>query len=384
MPLTDAFVRPGEEGTEFVASLGIHHCLDCHTSQTLHDVDTRDYYRDYRYTVSHSAFAQRFMADLAKACFQKLGLKRGDPVIEVGSGDGGQLVHFKTLGAQVLGYEPSADLARASEAAGVPVVTRLFDAAGVRDIPAQFRPAKALLLTYTLDHLPDPLGFLAAARAALDPQDGVLIVEVHDLEKIIDRCETCLFEHEHTIYLHRLTMARLLDRAGFTLINTNLLPEPQRRGNSLLIVASVKGSPRTPDDSARTDHLGHLNEWSTHLAFRDQVQRRLSGLRSHVRGLRAQGQRIAGYGAGGRGVMTLAMTGLSKNDIDYLCDRNPAFHGLLTPQTHVPVVPPEHLDRHSVDELIVFSYGYLAEIRSQFQAFESRGGRIVSMLELLR
>ena len=62
MPLTDAFVRLGEEGTEFVASLGIHHCLDCHTSQTLHDVDTRDYYRDYRYTVSHSAFAQRFIS----------------------------------------------------------------------------------------------------------------------------------------------------------------------------------------------------------------------------------------------------------------------------------------------------------------------------------
>src|SRR5437763_1009398 len=85
MPFTDGFVSEQTKGTEFLAPLDIYWCPDCKTSQTQHDVEVTDYYREYRYTVSNSPFAQRFMHRLASQTFERFGLQPGDSVLEVGS-----------------------------------------------------------------------------------------------------------------------------------------------------------------------------------------------------------------------------------------------------------------------------------------------------------
>jgi SAM-dependent methyltransferase len=385
MPLTDQFVDAATLGREFTANLDIHFCPACGTSQTLHDVAVGEYYRDYQYTVSASPFAQRFMDELARATLERFELPRGAAVLEIGSGDGYQLQCFQKRGARVLGFEPSAELTRVSRAAGVDVLQCLFEAGTIAQIPAALRPADAVLLTYTFDHLPQPREFLQAVRQVLDPQRGVLLLEVHDLEQILARRETCLFEHEHTIYLHAGSAARLLASAGFEVVTTELVPAAQRRGNSLLVAARVKG-----DDTARggAEHLvasgAALDAWGTYEHFGQEVDAAYERMRGYVRAQIARGRRVAGYGAGGRGVMTLAMAGLGAREIAYLCDRNTGFHGRYTPATHVPVVPPERLAQDPVDEVIVFSYGYLAEIRAELRAVEERGTRFVSLLDLLR
>jgi hypothetical protein len=281
----------------------------------------------------------------------------------------------------VLGFEPSADLCAVSRASGVPVAQCLFTAQTVAEIPAELRPADVVVLTYTFDHLPEPLPFLEAVRTVLEPRRGVLVIEVHDLEQIIERRETCLFEHEHSIYLTSDSFARLLDRAGFELLTTDLLPDGERRGNSLLVVAAPKGTehPGDPHRPLSRD----FDAWETYADFGQEVERSHAGLRDWVRARRAAGETVAGWGAGGRGVMTLAYTGLTGEDVEYLVDRNPHAHGHLAPGSHVPVVAPEHLASAPVDHLIVFSYGYMDEIREHVRELGVEP-RIVSVLDLLR
>ena len=120
-------------------------------------------------------------------------------------------------------------LGAVSRDAGVPVAECLFTAGTVTEIPAEMQPADVVVLTYTFDHLPDPLEFLEAVRTVLEPRRGVLVIEVHDLEQIVERRETCLFEHEHSIYLTSDSFRRLLHRAGFELLTTHLLdPAPRQ------------------------------------------------------------------------------------------------------------------------------------------------------------
>jgi len=113
------------------------------------------------------------------------------------------------------------------------------------------------------------------------------------------------------------------------------------------------------------------------------VEAGVSRLRGHIRSLRTQGKVVAGYGAGGRGVMTAAMAGLGPDDLLCLCDQNPAFHGLLTPRSHIPVEPPEYIVRRNVDELIIFSYGYIDEIRGFYLANGLQSLKFSSVLEYL-
>ena len=387
LPFTDDFVTPGSAiDNEFRHRLGIHWCASCATVQTGQDVDVSEYYRDYRYTVAASPFAMRFMDRLAETVVSRFGFQPGATVLEIGSGDGAQLAAFERHGCRVLGFEPSADLTQASTTAGVPVLQCLFDAGSAALIPADMRPAQAVVLTYTFDHLPDPVPFLRTVRDVLDADRGVLVVEIHHLGDIVSRAETCLFEHEHSIYLTPRTVQRMLAQAGFRLLSTALLPDDERRGNSLLFAAAPVGTSHVADDSVSETalaHWDHFDDAATYTAFAIDAQARLAALREYVRNARATGRRIAGFGAGGRGVLTIAQAGLTASDIDYVCDGNTAFHGRQMPASRVPVVAPSMLRDDPVDEVIVFSYGYMAEICASHADVEASGTRFTSLLDLL-
>ena len=381
MPLTDEFLREDELGTEFLWPLRVYFCEDCCLTQTLHDVNGDDYYHDYKYSVALSPFAQGFMRRLAEEVWRQYRFRPGDTVVEVGSSDGAQLACFQSLGARVFGFEPSEPLAEAARKRGIPVAQRLFVPQAVQDIPAGFLPAEVLLLTYTFDHLPEPMGFLQTARRLLDADRGVLILEVHDLEKIIERREFCLFEHEHSTYYTAATMQMVLRRAGFELIGIGLVPEEERRSNSLLAAAAVQGSTLAsralPMFSCRS-----LGITSTYVAFGHAVQDTLLHLREFVQGKRQRGLRLGGYGAGGRGVMTMAAIG-RPGDFTYVCDKNSSIYAFYTPKSHVPIVAPNHVLNDPADEIIVFAFGYIEEIAKQLGEYTARGGKLVSLLELL-
>ena len=127
-----------------------------------------------------------------------------------------------------------------------------------------------------------------------------------------------------------------------------------------------------------------FEDWETYAGFGADVERSHEALREWVRDRRAAGGAVAGWGAGGRGVMTLAYAGLASDDVAYLVDRNPHAHGYVAPGSHVPVVPPGHLDAAPVDDLVVFSYGYIDEIEEQVRGELRSPPRLVSVLDLLR
>ncbi|MCG3128160.1 MAG: hypothetical protein CHACPFDD_03036 [Phycisphaerae bacterium] len=380
MPLTEGFVRADGGGEEFAAPIGVYRCGGCGLCQTQHDVNVADYYDAYAYSSSASPFVQRFMEALAGEVCGRYGLSPGDVVVEVGSGDGAQLGCFQRRGMGVVGFEPSHVLAAEAGRRGVESVVGLFDARSAARLPAGMARAAAALLLYTLDHLPEPLGALQALRGMLDPRRGVVVIEVHDLATIVARREFCLFEHEHTVYCEAATLRGLLARAGLELLELKLLPRAVRRANSLLAVATPAGSDLAagaPGGVAAGEPLG----LEALRAAADDIGESIERVRRYLSDARRDGRRIAGYGAGGRGVMTLAACA-RPGDVAYLCDANARFHGWLTPRSRVPVVGPEQVAREPVDEVIVFSFGYLDEIRARLTACGYRG-LITPLTELI-
>ncbi len=381
MPLIDDYLREEALGTEFIWPIRIFFCLECGQAQTLHDIDERAYYDDYQYSPALSPFTQRFMQRLAEEIWRRYEYKPGDTVVEVGSSDGSQLSYFKNLGANVLGFELSTPLGQESRQRGVEVVQRMFGDSASEDIPADMLPVQVVVTTYTFDHMPDPLGFLKSAKKVLDPRRGLLVIEVHDLETIIERREFCLFAHEHPGYYSTRTMQGVMRRAGFELLDVDLVPEAERRGNSLLVAATPVGS-ELASGALPTMPLDPRSLESGYMEFGKSVQASLEGLREFVESRRKAGVRLAGYGTGGRGVMTLAAVARPE-DFAYVCDKNPGFHGRYTPGSHIPIHSPERLLTDPVDEVIVFSFGYFQEISEELKEFTNRGGKLISLLDIL-
>jgi 2-polyprenyl-3-methyl-5-hydroxy-6-metoxy-1,4-benzoquinol methylase len=384
MPLTDDFIPKEKFGQEFRHDIEVFVCEQCLTAQTQHNVDMGDYYEDYQYAVGGSQTASRFMRLLAGNLLSKyFGGQKSKKILEVGSGDGVQLLAFKELGCEVLGYEPSSTLTRAAESRGIQTIQGLFTPDSARQLPESFKHTDVVMLSYTFDHLPQPREFIAAAKSILNPETGLLVVEIHDLQKIFERQEYCLFEHEHSVYLTTATAAALCAREGMTVIDFDLVPEADRRANSLIFVATPNGSQLAKKfPAAKPSAPAAFNEFSFYDQQAQLIQRGIGNLDAFVNRVTAAGKSIAGYGAGGRGVMTLgAMTSAAK--LRYLVDKKPKRAGLVVPKSGIPLVGLSALQESPVDEILVFSFGYMKEIQAELAAFGYQPHQFHSLLDVL-
>jgi hypothetical protein len=77
------------------------------------------------------------------------------------------------------------------------------------------------------------------------------------------------------------------------------------------------------------------------------------------------------------------MAKLTAKEIAFMCDRNPYLHGKYTPGSQIQISPPERIITDRPDEVIVFNYGYIEEIRQQLAPYVEAGGKLTSVLDLL-
>jgi SAM-dependent methyltransferase len=379
-PLSDNFLQPAALGDEFLARFQAHWCRNCQLVQNLTDIDWGAYYASYDYTSSSSQFSRDFMSSVANHMVQQYKIPPGSTIVDIGSGDGQQLASFREFGMNVIGFEPSEVLADVAARINVPTIVGLFDDQAAGRLPATYQPVHVFISSYTFDHLPDPTNSLQTIRQLIHPTEGVVMIEVHDLAKIIERREACLFCHEHTIYVTWQMMARMFRDAGLKLVAVNPLPEQVCRGNSLIVVgvadtnpyyAEVQGEPPAWDGDFYRSFAAEVK--SAHRTLRDFVKSKI-----------ASGVRLGGYGASARSISTMSLAGLDKTDFKYVIDANRSLSHWLLPKSHVPIRPPQHVYAEPVDEIVVFNYGYLREIAQSHGRFLASGGRFHSLLDLLK
>ncbi len=383
IPFFDEVVTPQLKGSEFSYPMDLYFCGDCACVQSQHDVNLIEYYHSYEYVASHSPFIRTYMQALVEHCRRRFGLRAGDKVIEVGAADGYLLSLFKDGGASTLGFEAAENLCKIAEENGIPVVNALFTMDSLSLVPEDFKKSQLLVLLHTFDHLFDPAPFLDVVREVLDPERGVFLLEVHDLQDIYTKRETALFGHEHATYLHYGSMKRFLGRHGFRLVDFNFLPKAMCRGSSMLVAATPEGSEVEEAPGLASFEDPRLDELRTFEDFGVSVSRSFGSLREYIEAGRADGRRFAGYGGWGRGVTTLAMARLSAEHLEFVVDGNPNLRGCFTPVTGFRIEDPGAVSREAVDEVIVFNYGYIDEIREALAGFIADGGKVVSVIDLL-
>lgn len=383
VPFFDEVLTIDDIGKEFIFPMKVYFCKNCKSVQTLHDVDIHEYYSSYQYVASNSKFIKYYMEALARESFIRFGMKPGDAVIDIGAADGYMLSCFKDLGAKVLGYEAAENLAQLANNLGVPVLTKLFTAETIEEIPSDFKKVQMVILLHTFDHLTDPGPFLETVKKILDPERGVLILEVHDLQDIVKKRESALFGHEHATYLHVGSINRLLAQKGFKLLDYNFINKRLMRGSSMLIAAGLEGCNLYQKTPLNLTAFESLDQLSNLREFNFSVESAYNNLRSYITSEKNKGRRLAGYGGWGRGVTTLAMAGLDKSYLEFVADKNPKLHGCFTPATHLKIVPPSYITRNDVDEVIVFNYAYMDEIRDAHSSFIAEGGIIKSVIDIM-
>lgn len=266
-------------------------------------------------------YAKRIISSLSEH-----GVAKDDLVIEVGANDGTFLTELRNAGYRnLLGVEPSHQLAEAATNSGLKILNDYFDRRLAHQILASHGPSRAVICRHTLEHVPD-IHELTGGIANLLGSGGVSFVEVPDTDWVI----TQLFAHEiwdeHVSYFRPQSLSRLLERAGLQPVR---LERVRFRDTRNLLCWSVR-QPTSP-------LLRSLAEDETTLADVDHFQARWDAFSASLRARIAAAPRpVIAIGASHIQLNFLNFTGL--DDIDVLIDDDSAKAGRYAPLArHVPV-----------------------------------------------
>jgi len=337
LTLTDAprnvqrLLQAHERDSDRAISLTVCQCGRCGFVQLPPLLDD-EYYDDYMMVATHSAQMQSFQADQARDFVTRFGLT-GKSVVEIGCGDGNYLGNLADAGAVVSGIEPSRvtrELAinkgHAVEAGYVTATRRLRGA-----------PFDGFVTRQVMEHVPDIHDVLTGIRRNLKA-GAVGLVEVPSLEKAIADRRFYDFFSDHVNYFSFATLRMALEMNGFEVLevrqdmfdeyNTAIVRNPQE--------VSLEGIQRAIN-TLGSDFARFIGEY------------------------RAQGKKVAIWGAGGKGLSVLASADI--HDVDLLVDSDRNKQGRYTPVSHLKVEAPSALVGAGIDAVIITAMAYVHEIR---------------------
>jgi SAM-dependent methyltransferase len=354
--------------------LAVVYCGQCHLVQLTDLVPPEEMFSEYLYFSSYSQSYLEHAQRMADSLASRFGLNGSHRVLEIASNDGYLLQFFQQKGLRVRGVEPAANIARCAIEKGIPTDNRFFDAAYAADVRHDFGPPDLVIGNNVLAHVPTINAFLGAVRSCLAPA-GVAVFEFPHVLELLRGREFDTIYHEHVFYYSLWAIRNLATLAGLEVFHV----EPQRvHGGSLRVFLAAPGSrPVTAAVGAllaREERAG-LTQPAVYQRFSEKVAALKSRLLGYIARRKAEGSRIAAYGAPAKGNTLLNYCGIGAADIEFTVDRSPHKQNLLLPGSRIPIRAPEALVREMPDYTMILPWNLASEIVPQQREYCDRGGK---------
>jgi len=333
--------------------LGI--CRHCgHVFNLAFDPELVSYAEGYENSLHHSPRFQAYAEALAAELRGRHHLAGGH-VVEIASGQGDFLkLVCADPGCTGTGFDPSFR--------GEPVgenITLESEYFGARQLG---RSVNLLCCRHALEHIDDPVAFLAMVRKAL-PEGSVPAVffEVPNSLYSLRDGGVWDFIYEHVSYFCGRSLGTCFERAGYTVDHTWETFDGQ-----FLCLEARPGAGRAADPD-----LTPVPPTAELVALAGGLGDRMSGLlqqwRRRFEKIADEGGRVAVWGTGSKGVTFLNLMGAA-GSIGVPVDINPQKHGLHVPGTGQQVIAPENLPDFGIRLVLVMNPVYTAEIEGMVRA----------------
>ena len=356
-----AGVFPAADGPDPpVGELTIVECQECQLAQLHEDYDVTEFYGPtYGYRSGlNSSMVDHLEWVVAKSMGAGETLVPGDAVLDIGSSDG-TLLNAYPEWLDRTGVDPQAGRFQAFYHADIDVIPEFL---GENTLTGrQYKRITAIAMMYDL---PDPKFFLETVKELLHP-DGLFIFEVPTLPQIFENTNYDTICHEHLEYYSSTSIHKLLRKVG-------LFPTMQMftktNGGSMVFVTK----PSALDYGIEKE----ITPWK---AFREEAALSRAELRSYLRK-----NPMPALGASTKGNVILQYCGLTKDEVPYIYDVNPAKFHCETPGTRIPIKAEPTWLKGLEDRLLVLPWHFADNFRERYAEFLNDGGELVFPLPKLR
>jgi SAM-dependent methyltransferase len=297
-------------------------------------------------------------------------LGRESLVVELASNDGYLLQFYQRAGVPVLGIDPAEGPARRAIEKGIPTEITFFSSELARRLVAAGQRADVVHANNVLAHVADTNGFVAGIALILK-DDGVAVIEHPYVRDLIEHVEFDTIYHEHLCYFSVLALDKLFRRHGLYLQDIRHLPI---HGGSLRLYVGKVDQPsvavRQLLDGERVAGMDRLDYYRN---FSGRIMKLCEDLRGLLEGLKANGARIAAYGAAAKGSTLINVAGIDNRLLDFVVDRNVHKQGRYMPGKHMPILPPEALLARMPEYTLLLSWNFANEILNNRRSIGAAG-----------
>ena len=255
----------------------------------------------------------------------------GDTLIEVGAGKGYFLEHLQALGFEITGLDP------AYEGTNPSIIKKYFT-------PELGLHADGIILRHVLEHIQDPVSFLADLREA-NGGGGKIYIEVPCFDWICEHRSWFDIFYEHVNYFRLSDFDRIfghVHESGHTFA-----------GQYLYVVADLATVQRPKIDA------------SDHFEFSKDVLNTVDQYAGQLKAQRATQNGSAIWGGASKGVIFALFMRRAGAEVGFVIDINPAKQGKYLASTGLRVSAPEDVFRklEPGSDIFVMNSNYLREIK---------------------
>lgn len=270
----------------------------------------------------------------------------------------------KAAPLQLVGIEHQPSLVAEANAAADKKY-HVYESFATGDVRCPEGPFDAFVQFNFLEHQPDPCDMLRNIWHNLKPK-ALGLITVPSFEYILRYNGYYELLRDHIANYTEFTLQKLLQDCGFELLSIDLV-------NRDTIEAIVRKA--DPDELSELHYSGRLIDVS---ALRDSYDRLSASVNAHIDHLSESDRTMAIWGASHQG-FTLAATTKLGGKVRYIIDSAPFKQGRFSPASHIPIVAPDYVETHPVDEILIVAPGYTDEIAG---IIRSRFGENIRILVL--
>ncbi len=312
------------------------------------------YTPQYENAQACSSTFYEYMQEIAKRHVGEYDLI-GKTALEIGCGKGEYLKMLSDLGvSKCIGFDPSLRPEHIAANPGMELICDLYSEK-YASLTADYYPCR-----HVIEHIPDPIEFLAEIRKALGDHPAVVYFETPHVGWVLENLTFWDIFYEHCSYWSPNAIAQVFTRSGFDVYAV----KSQFCDQYLGLEAGVNSSSRPCNISSQETPARMADRLNY---FKSHYQEKIQALRDEVAAAQHEGGRCVVWGAGAKGVTFLNLLQIPLETIGHVVDINPRKQGLFIPGTGQEIVAPEALIDLKPNTVFIMNPIYAAETRKAVQ-----------------
>ncbi len=349
-------------------------CHECTAVQINYTVPKETMFGEYLYVSGTTATLRNHFKASTERLVNRLGLKAGDLVVDIGSNDGTWLACYQPYGLRVLGVDGAKNLAEMANARGVETWAKFFNAEVARAIIAQKGRPKLVTAAGVFFHL-EELHSVTEGIAELIRDGGVFCVQAISLAGMLRYTQFDQVYHEHLTYWTVHSLDRLFSQYGLEIFAADMLPI---HGGSMELLVAPRGTQAidaSVEKMREEERALGCNRLETYKQFAGRVWEIEAELMAILRDYKTRGKKVYAFGAPAKGATLLNTFKITTDLVQCAVEVNPLKVGKYVPGIRLPIVDEKTAD--VPDAYLILAWNFLKEFLPKKKDYIMSGGKFI-------